>query len=56
MEEERNAILTTTSDDIRSYEQMIQEIMDQNIICVYGNDQKIKTHKDLFKEIKYITK
>ncbi|MGC9375671.1 MAG: hypothetical protein ACP5DQ_11600, partial [Bacteroidales bacterium] len=56
MEKERNAILTTTAEDIRSYDQMIQEIMDQNIICVYGNDQKIKTHKDLFKEIKYITK
>jgi len=35
---------------------MIRDIMEQDVICVYGNDQKIKAHKDLFKETKYITK
>ncbi|MEE4197800.1 MAG: insulinase family protein [Bacteroidales bacterium] len=56
MEEERNAVLTTSAEDIRSYEEMIRNIMDQDIICVYGNDQKIKAHQELFKETKYITK
>jgi len=56
MEKERNAVLNTTAEDIRSYEQMIRDIMEQDVICVYGNDQKIKAHKDLFKETKYITK
>ncbi|MDY6800747.1 MAG: insulinase family protein [Bacteroidota bacterium] len=56
MEEERNAILTTTAEDIRSYEQMIRDVMAKDVICVYGNDQKIKAHKDLFNETKYITK
>ena len=56
MEKERNAILNTTAEDIRSYEQMIRDIMEQDIICVFGNDQKIKDHKDLFKETKYVTK
>ncbi|MGM0504455.1 MAG: insulinase family protein [Bacteroidota bacterium] len=56
MEKERNAILNTTAEDIRSYEQMVRDIMEQDIICVFGNDQKIKDHKDLFKETKYVTK
>ncbi|MGM0407893.1 MAG: insulinase family protein [Bacteroidota bacterium] len=56
LEQERNAILNTTLEDIKSYEKMIKDIMDQDVICVYGNDQKIKAHKDLFKEIKHITK
>ncbi|MFW5721453.1 MAG: peptidase, partial [Bacteroidota bacterium] len=56
LEKERNAILNTTAKDVKSYEQMIREIMKQDIICVYGNDQKIKANQDLFKEIKPITK
>jgi presequence protease len=56
LEKERNAILNTKVEDIKSYEQMIREIMEQDIVCVFGNDQKIKAHQDLFKETKFVTK
>jgi hypothetical protein len=54
MEAERNAILNTTAEDIRGFAKMISDVMAQNIICVYGNDQKIKENDDLFKEIRAV--
>jgi presequence protease len=51
-EKERQAILNTSDEDIRSYSKMISDIMAQNTICVYGNDQKIKGNKDLFKGVR----
>lgn len=56
LKQERQAILNTTVADIRQYEQMIADVMAQNVICVYGNDQKVKTNEGLFKSIKPVTR
>ncbi len=56
LEAERNAILSTTPEDIKSYSDMVKDILAQNIICVYGNDQKIKSNKKLFKTIMQVAK
>jgi presequence protease len=53
---ERSAVLTTTIDDVKAYEGMIRDILSQNAICVYGNSDKLKENKDLFKEVLPITK
>ena len=53
---ERSAILATTSEDIKSMSKMIQDILSQNAICVYGNDEKIKENKDLFENTFNVTK
>ncbi|MFC2151186.1 insulinase family protein [Bacteroidota bacterium] len=53
---ERNAVLTTTIEDVKSMKKMVSDVLDQNAICVYGNAEKIKENKDLFKEILPITK
>lgn len=52
----RNEVLATTIEDVKSYKPMVQDILDQNAICVYGNADKIKENKDLFNEIIPITK
>jgi Zn-dependent M16 (insulinase) family peptidase len=52
---ERSAVLGTKLEDIKNYESMIQDILDQDVICVYGNEDKIKDHKDLFNEIFNVT-
>jgi Zn-dependent M16 (insulinase) family peptidase len=54
MQKERNAILNTTTEDIRSYSSLISDVMNQNTICVYGNDQKIKENKELFDDIRQV--
>ncbi len=56
LEAERHAVLTTSVEDIRDYEVMMADVLAQGVICVYGNDQKIKDNKDLFMEIKSVTK
>jgi hypothetical protein len=56
LEAERHAVLTTTVEDIRDYEVMMADVLAQDVFCVYGNDQKIKDNKDLFMEIKSVTK
>ncbi|MBU8892482.1 MAG: insulinase family protein [Bacteroidales bacterium] len=53
---ERNAVLNTTAEDIKSFEKMVSDILSQNAICVYGNTDKIKENKELFDEILNITK
>jgi hypothetical protein len=53
---ERNAVLTTNASDIKSYEKMISDILAKDAICVYGNAEKIKENKELFKTVLNVTK
>ena len=55
LEAERHAILTTSTEDIRDYEAMVADVLAKDVICVYGNDQKIKDNQNLFMSIKSIT-
>jgi len=48
VQQDRNNILSTTADDIRGFSEMIKGILDQKVICVYGNAEKITQEKDLF--------
>ncbi len=53
---ERDAILSTTPEDIRSFKTMIQDVLNEDIICVYGNDQTIKENEELFDTTFYVSK
>ena len=55
LQAERAAVLGTKLEDIKSFENMIKDILDQNAICVYGNEDKIKENKDLFNDIYNVT-
>lgn len=48
---ERTAVLSTTLDDIKSYEKMVSFILNNSPICVYGNEDKLKQNKDLFEKL-----
>ena len=52
---ERAEVLNTTDTDIRAMEKMVQSVLNQNVICVYGNDEKIEENKGLFKSIVKVT-
>lgn len=56
LQRDRDAILATTGEDIRGFSEMIQKILDQNAICVYGNAEKINQEKVLFDHIIHIDK
>jgi presequence protease len=48
---ERSEILNTTPADIRNMAAMTEDILKQNVYCVYGNEGKISKVPDLFDEL-----
>ena len=52
---EREAVLSTTPEDIAQMSKMVQDILDQNVICVYGNEEKVKANKNLFGNLVSLT-
>lgn len=52
LQQERDEVLSTTSEKIRGLAVMIKETLKQGNICVLGNESKVKTHEDLFMETK----
>ncbi len=48
VQKDRNAILSCKAADIKSFSNMINDIVSKKVICVYGNSDKINQEKDLF--------
>lgn len=51
VQRERDAVLTTTPQDIKKFEKIITDVLAQNAYCVYGNESKIKENKDQFDDL-----
>ncbi|MDP4115489.1 MAG: insulinase family protein [Bacteroidota bacterium] len=56
IQKDRNDILATSLSDIKSMKQMMKDVVDQNNICVYGNEQKILSQKELFNKVEKLVK
>ena len=41
-------VLSTTEEEIKSYEGLLDEIMKQDYVCVFGNETKIKQNEEVF--------
>nr|WP_319398292.1 insulinase family protein [uncultured Carboxylicivirga sp.] len=48
---ERTAVLSTTKEDIIEMKKMVQDILDQDAIFVYGNENKVQENADLFEKV-----
>ncbi|ARC86454.1 peptidase M16 inactive domain protein [Clostridium argentinense CDC 2741] len=51
IQRERDEILNTTIEDIKSYAKMIKSGMDEHYCCVVGNEGKIKENEAIFNKI-----
>lgn len=51
VQRERDEILNTTIEDIKSYAKMIKSGMDEHYCCVVGNEGKIKENEAIFNKI-----
>ena len=51
----RSEILATRQDDIRALSKLVEDCMKQNCLCVFGNEQVIKDHAEIFGTIKSAT-
>ena len=54
LQKERDEILGTTNESLRSTAAMIREAMDKNVLCVIGSEEAVRAAEEEFKEIKYI--
>jgi Zn-dependent M16 (insulinase) family peptidase len=52
---ERAAVLSTTAEDIKAMKQMVADILKQDVICAYGNEEKIQENAGLFKHVLSVT-
>ena len=48
---DRDAVLSTKAADIRNMSDVIARVVDQQVICVYGNDEKLRSNRTLFKNL-----
>ena len=51
-QQRRAEILATRQEDIRALAPLIADCMEENVLCVFGNDEKIAAAKDAFGSIK----
>ncbi|MCX7885369.1 MAG: insulinase family protein [Caloramator sp.] len=51
LQRERDEVLNTTVDDIRSFDNLLYNVMKHEYICVLGSETKIKGNRDVFKDI-----
>jgi Zn-dependent M16 (insulinase) family peptidase len=56
LQKERDEVINVTLDDIKAMKKMISDILNQNVICVYGNEDKIQAQKDLFGKIQKLSR
>ena len=48
IQKERDEVLGTTTDIIRNLDKYIDAVLEDNYICVVGNEEAIKSEKDRF--------
>lgn len=48
----RNEILTARQDDIRALSKLVADCMNQNNLCVFGNETVLKEHAEIFGEVR----
>jgi Zn-dependent M16 (insulinase) family peptidase len=44
----RDEILATGQDDIRALSKMLEDVLKKSVICVYGNEKKLKENQKYF--------
>jgi hypothetical protein len=56
LQQERDAILSTTPEDIRQYADLLKVVTEQNYFTVVGNASKLKSKKELFGSLEELVK
>ncbi len=53
---EREEVLATTAQDIKDMKKMVSDVLAQDVLCVYGNEDKLKSNEEVFKNLVKVTK
>jgi Zn-dependent M16 (insulinase) family peptidase len=54
IKKERLEILHTTVEDIRALAKIVEAVLEDDLLCVIGNENKIEEAKELFREVRYL--
>lgn len=54
LQKERDEVLSTTVQDIREMKKLVSDVVAKKTYCVYGNEEKLKSQKDLFGSLENI--
>ena len=54
IQRERDQVLATKQEDIRSLANLIDACMKENYLCVLGGEEKIKENKEIFNSLKQV--
>lgn len=55
LQRERDQVLAASQEDIRSLAPLVQAVLDENCICVLGNEEKLKEESDLFMHLEELS-
>ncbi len=56
LQHDRDDVINTTLGDVKGMKKMVADILNQKVICVYGNEEKITQQKDLFGKIQKLSR
>jgi len=51
LQADREAVLSTTQENIRDFAPLVKDMLNKKAICVYGNEEKLTKEKELFKTL-----
>lgn len=52
LQKERDQVLNADQDSIRALADLVDAVLKEQALCVIGNEEKLKEHADMFREIK----
>ena len=56
IQRDRDAVLSVTAQDVKSFKKMVADVLNQKTFCVYGNEEKLKSAKEIFGALEPISK
>lgn len=55
IQKERDQVIHATQEDIRNLKDMIASVLDEENLCVIGNEETLQAHEDMFDNLKHLT-
>ena len=56
LKKERSEVLNVTLNDIKALKPLIEEVLNQNILCTIGSESKVEQDKQLFNKVENLFK
>ena len=48
LQKDRDEVLSTTADDLRNFAPLVKDVLEKDVICVFGNETLLRENEGLF--------